>query len=134
MGLHRIKLMCYVRQHWVLLLDRYVTCLADVDVSPNLNTFNFWTAEYEYIKKTGIRIHFFKIEGIHESNYLFGQNPYESIYGLESEYASFFAIEYEYNYPLRDMDLSPTCHMEILNLCGPWGYAVYKGDNPHSFA
>ena len=38
---------------------------------------------------------------------LFGQNPYESIYGPESEYISFFAIEYEYNYPWRDMDLSP---------------------------
>ena len=28
-------------------------------------------------------------------------------YGLESEYISFFAIEYEYNYPVRDMDLGP---------------------------
>ncbi len=56
--------------------------------------------KYEYI-------FFFKIEGIHESNcsrncdmlriYLFGQNPYESIFGLDSEYISFFAIEYEYN-------------------------------------
>ena len=42
--------------------------------------------------------------------HLFGQNPYESIYGLESEYISFFAIEYEYNYPVRDMDLSPYQH------------------------
>ncbi len=60
---------------------------------------------------------FFKIEGIRESNYwtephyfqshLFGQNPNESIYGLESEYISFFAMEYEYNYPVTDMDLSP---------------------------
>ncbi len=24
--------------------------LADVDISPNPNPFNFWTAEYEYIK------------------------------------------------------------------------------------
>ncbi len=72
------------------------TELADVDISPNPNPFNFWTAESEYIKKTGIRTHFFKIEGIHES-----------IYGLESECISFFAIEYEYNYPWRDMDLSP---------------------------
>ncbi len=92
------------------------TFLADVDISPNPNPFNFWTSESEYIKKTGIRIHFFfKIEGIRESNcdmlriHLFGQNPYESIYGLESEYISFLAIEYEYNYPWRDMDLSPTC-------------------------
>ncbi len=38
---------------------------------------------------------------------LFGQNPYESIYGLESECISFFAIEYEYNYPMGDMNLSP---------------------------
>ncbi len=29
--------------------------------------------------------------------HLFGSNPYESIYGLESENISFFAIEYEYN-------------------------------------
>ena len=29
----------------------------DVDISPNTITFNFWTAEYEYIKKTVIRIH-----------------------------------------------------------------------------
>ncbi len=33
--------------------------LADVDIFPNPNTFNFCTAEYEYIKKTEIRIHFF---------------------------------------------------------------------------
>ena len=39
--------------------------------------------------------------------YLFGQNPYESIYALESEYISFFAIEYVYKYLMRDMDLSP---------------------------
>ncbi len=39
--------------------------------------------------------------------HLFGQNTYESIYSLESEYISFCAIEYEYNYPWRDMDLSP---------------------------
>ena len=30
--------------------------LADVDISPNPNPFNLRTAEYEYIKKTGIRI------------------------------------------------------------------------------
>ncbi len=68
---------------------------------PNPNTLK--KLESEYI--------FFKIEGIRESNmlriHLFGQNPYESIYGLESEYISFFAIEYECNYPWRDMDLSP---------------------------
>ncbi len=41
--------------------------------------------------------------------HLLGQNPYESIYGLhvESEYISFFAIEYEYNYPVKDMDHRP---------------------------
>ncbi len=62
----------------------YITVLADVVISPNPNTFNFWPAKYEYIKKTGVRIHFFfKIEGIRESNY------YESIYDLESEYISF---------------------------------------------
>ncbi len=64
-----------------------IMILADADVSANPNTFNFWTAEYEYIKKNGIRIHFFKIEGIHESNYF--QTPYSSvphIFGLESEY------------------------------------------------
>ncbi len=33
----------------------------DIDISPNPNPFNFWTAESEYIKKTEIRIHFFKI-------------------------------------------------------------------------
>ncbi len=69
--------------------------MADVDISPNPDPFICWTSESEYIKKTRIRIHFF------------GQNPYESIYGLESEYILFFAIEYEYNYPWRDMDLSP---------------------------
>ena len=42
--------------------------------------------------------------------HLYGQNPYESIYGLEYEYISFFVIEYEYNYPWRDMDLSPICN------------------------
>ncbi len=39
------------------------------------------------------------------------QNPYESIYGLESEYISFFAIEYEYNNPWRDMDLRKKCEL-----------------------
>ncbi len=48
--------------------------------------------------------------------HLFGQNPYESIYGLESEYISFFAIEYEYNSPWRDMDLSPKPDLDILSL------------------
>ncbi len=33
--------------------------LADVDISPNPNSFNFWTFESEYVKITGIRIHFF---------------------------------------------------------------------------
>ena len=74
--------------------------LADVDISLNSNPFNFWTSESEYIKKkTGIRIHFFQ----------------ESIYGLESEYISFSAIEYEYNYPWRDMDLSPILHSQTYN-------------------
>ncbi len=80
--------------------------MADVDISPNPNPFNFWTSESEYIKKTGIWIHLSwncDMLRIH----LFGQNPYESIYRLESEYISFFAIEYEYNYPWRDMDLTP---------------------------
>ncbi len=35
------------------------TILADVDISLNPDPFNFWTSESEYIKKTGIRIHFF---------------------------------------------------------------------------
>ena len=80
--------------------------LADADISPNPDPFNFWISESGYIKKTGI-----KIEGILElfpdmlRIHLFGQNPYEYIHGLESEYISFFAIEY--NYPWRDMDLSP---------------------------
>ncbi len=47
--------------------------------SPNPNTLK--KLESEYIV--------FKIEGIRESN------PYESIYGVESEHISFFAIEYE---------------------------------------
>ncbi len=34
-------------------------CLSDVDISPNPNPFNFWTVEYEHIKKIGIRLHFF---------------------------------------------------------------------------
>ncbi len=41
--------------------------LADVDISPNPNPFKFCTSESEFIKKTGIRIHFFKIEGILEA-------------------------------------------------------------------
>ncbi len=34
--------------------------LADVDISPNPNPFDFSTSESEYIKKTGIRIHFYQ--------------------------------------------------------------------------
>ncbi len=76
--------------------------MADVDISPNPDPFNFWTSESEYImiKNWNLNTFFFKIKGIRE--HLFGQNPYESIYGLESEYISFFAIVYEYNYPWRD--------------------------------
>ncbi len=73
--------------------SRFARLLADVDISPNPDPFNFWTSESEYIKKTGIRIHLCQNLVMH------GQNPHESIYGLESEYISFFAIEYEYNYP-----------------------------------
>ncbi len=43
--------------------------------------------------------------------HLFGQNPYESISGLESEYICFFAIEEEYHFPWRDLDLSPDFHV-----------------------
>ncbi len=103
--------------------------LADVDISPNPNPFTFCTSESEYIKKTGIRIHFFQ----NRRNpwiQLFGQNPYESIYGLESEYNSFFAIEYEYNYPWRDMDLSPknscmSCNQST-RFCS-WWYLTFNG-------
>ncbi len=55
-----------------------------------------------------MRIHFFSNCDMLRI-YLFGQNPYKSIYVLESEYISFFAIEDEYYYPVRDMDLGPTC-------------------------
>ena len=92
--------------------------MADVDISSNPNPFNFWTDGYEYInKKWNTNTFFSKLkESVNPiisrlldtmRIHLFGQNPYEFIYGLESEYISFFAIEYEYNYPLRDMDLSP---------------------------
>ncbi len=46
----------------------------------------------------------------------------ESIYGLESEYISFFAIEYEYNYSWRDMDLSP----HTLSGQNQWTYTLKK--------
>ncbi len=79
---------------------------ADVDISPNPNPFNFWTAESEYIKKLESEYLFFS--KLKESVNPIGQNSNESIYGLESEYISLFAIEYEYNLKLvRDMDLSP---------------------------
>ena len=39
---------------------------------------------------------------------------FESIYGLESKYISFFAIEYEYNYAVRDMDISPPMQFSTL--------------------
>ncbi len=77
--------------------------LADVDISTNSNTFNFWIAEYEYINKLEYECIFSKLKESLKSivtcwEYLFDQNPYESIYGLESEYISFFAKEYEYIY------------------------------------
>ena len=44
--------------------------LADVDISKNPNTFNFWASEYEYIKKKlEYEYILFKIEGIREFNY-----------------------------------------------------------------
>ena len=85
-----------------------------------------YTVSHVCISKSGlyvnVKLHFFKIWGIPESwncdmlrIYLFGQNPYESICGLESKYISFFAIEYEY--PWRDMDLSPFFLNKICNVC-----------------
>ncbi len=62
---------------------------------PNTNTLK--KLEYEYIFFQNWRNLWIQ----------FGQNPYESIYGLESEYISFFGTEYQYNYPVRDMDLGP---------------------------
>ncbi len=38
--------------------------MADNDFSGIRNTFNFWPREYEYIKKTGIWIHFSNFHGI----------------------------------------------------------------------
>ncbi len=61
----------------------YSAFLADVNVSKNPNTFNFWAAKYERNKKTGKQIH----------HNLF-------------EYMSFFAIEDQYIYLLGDMDHS----------------------------
>ncbi len=54
----------------------------------------------------------------------FGQNPCESIHGLESEYISVFAIEYEYNYPVRDMDHSPEICDEI-DIIRTWNRKEY---------
>ncbi len=53
----------------------------------------------------------------------FGKNPYESIYGLESEYISFFAIEYEYNYPWtpKEPDICFMCSMQNAPLVGALG-------------
>ena len=42
------------------LIATAILWLAYVDISPNPDPFNFWTSESEYIKKTGIRIHFFQ--------------------------------------------------------------------------
>ncbi len=63
--------------------------LADVDISKNPNPFHFWTAEYEYIKKTGIRIHFFKIEGIRESNYFQAQKSENTIIFKVAKFTNF---------------------------------------------
>ncbi len=75
--------------------------LAVVDVSSNPNPFNFWTAEYEYIKKTGIWM-------------FYTQKLTTPILALKLSVSAIIsprwtatAIEYEYNYPVRDMDLSP---------------------------
>ena len=84
--------------------------MADVDISPSPNTFNFLTAKYEYIKKLEYKYIFQNWRNLWIQLFpdtKFCQNPYESIYDLESEYISFFAIEYEYNYLVRDMDLGP---------------------------
>ena len=73
--------------------------LADVDISPNPNTFNFWTSESEYIKKTGIRIHFFQ-------NW---RNPWIQYILF------FFAIEYEYNYPSCPGEIWTSAHSYQFN-------------------
>ena len=60
-----------------------VQVLADVDISPNSNPFNVWIAKYEYIKKLEYEYIFYKVN--------------ESIYGLESEYISFFFLPWNTN-------------------------------------
>ncbi len=55
--------------------------------------------------------------------HLFGQNPYESIYGLESEYISFFAIEYEYSTtPQTAGCLKQPLHVKGHNLRRPFEF------------
>ncbi len=69
----------------------------------NPNTLKKLESEYIYTKIYTE----YKIEGIREFKkavpsalgLIISRHPYESIYGLESEYISFFAIEYEYDYP-----------------------------------
>ncbi len=50
--------------------------LADVDISLNPNTSNFWTAEYECITKTGTQIHFFSKlnESVNPINFRHNEN------------------------------------------------------------
>ncbi len=76
--------------------------LTDVNISTNRNTFDFWASEYEYIKKLKYEYTFFKID-LNASNMLYFAALGHFIFSqLE---------EYEYNYPVRDMDLGPALQM-----------------------
>ena len=79
-----------------------------------LNTFNFWTAEYEYIKKK------MQLEIVTWWEYIYlvriHKNPFMA---KNSNTFDFFALEYEYNYPVRDMDLSPYRHFSIETVPDP---------------
>ncbi len=59
-----------------------------------------------YLQESGIRILFFFQNWRNTWIQLF-PDPYKSIYGLEYKYISFFAIKYEYNYPVGDTYVSP---------------------------
>ena len=70
------------------------------------NTNTFMKLEYEYI--------FFSFNGI--SSTVICANPFiclESIYGLEYEYILYLALEYEYSYPLGEVNMFYKDHMSV---------------------
>ena len=98
--------------HWLMSISLGIQILL---IFGPLNTNTLKKLEYEYI--------FFKIEEIHGSKFTDSQIV---LLGVLFRYPFFLSVEYEYNYPVRDMDLSPHSKYMGWTYDSLLGKGVYK--------